>query len=47
MSEIEATKIERVRKRRFIYTVRVTREWVREFACVGDSLDLRCCQIPW
>lgn len=34
MSEIEATKIERVRTRRFIYTVRASREQAREFACV-------------
>lgn len=34
-SEIEATKIERVRKRRFIYTARISRKQVREFACVS------------
>lgn len=43
MTEIEATKIERVRKRRFIYTVRANYEQVREFTCVSDGLDLRCC----
>lgn len=35
MSEIEATKIDNVRKRRFIYTVRASHEQVREFACVS------------
>lgn len=35
MSEIEATKIERVRRRRFIYTVRANHEQVREVAWVS------------
>lgn len=40
MIEIEATKIENVRKRRLIYTVSVSCEQVREFTCVSDGLDL-------
>lgn len=47
MREIEATKIERVRNRRFIYTARVRCQQVRKFVCVSGDLDLRCCQISW